>query len=565
MATNPNVLFKRGKQQNLPSTALDGVFYLTTDTHRLYVGQDNVPVLLNQTVNFVDSIAALTEKSKKWTTQQDKAAHEHDLYYVLPGAGDASNTHGGNILAVWCYDKTQNDYAWVQINPDHNTFIKELLLETTAGTDNDASTYIGFKRSDGVEQGVTFNIKGSGKTIEIEAAADGKGYVVTGDTYTLSRPNKGEIKLSSGLGQAPTSIKLIEGDNVTIDNGTNTNEIKISSQDTRNNKITTELNDDGSLYIAIEDSLGVEKTTTTVPLVMTYGASDNLTAHIGGNLSVYSKSEIDTKLKNLNGLTFIGSVGNNGTYQMDPANYVIKQGSTVLELHNGDMFLVADDDEVQYGADAYAKTGDLLIATGQETDGKLTSVTWTYVPSGDDAQLDTSYHFDGNIAENSMTIRSKTTFGDEGVAGKITFNAGTATTVTSAIDGNTAEKDEFLTVTVGHANVDCDVTNATDDDIYNLNNADTVDVVTGITVNAQGHVTDVVNTRVAAPRYKLEAEPDVQAAVNGVTHSVTIKQGLILGGNNAVYQTTGYKLQSDSLKITANGSNIQVDCVWGDF
>jgi hypothetical protein len=311
--------------------------------------------------------------------------------------------------------------------------------------------------------------------------------------------------------------------------------------------------------------LGVEKTTTTVPLVMTYGASDNLTAHIGGNLSVYSKSEIDTKLKNLNGLTFIGSVGNNGTYQMDPANYVIKQGSTVLELHNGDMFLVADDDEVQYGADAYAKTGDLLIATGQETDGKLTSVTWTYVPSGDDAQLDTSYHFDGNIAENSMTIRSKTTFGDEGVAGKITFNAGTATTVTSAIDGNTDEKDEFLTVTVGHANVDCDVTNATDDDIYNLNNADTVDVVTGITVNAQGHVTDVINTRVAAPRYKLEAEPDVKAAVNGVTHSVTIKQGLILGGNNPVYQTTGYKLQSDSLKITANGSNIQVDCVWGDF
>jgi hypothetical protein len=67
MATNPNVLFKRGKQQNLPSTALDGVFYLTTDTHRLYVGQDNVPVLLNQTVQFVNSIQELTDKSKNWT------------------------------------------------------------------------------------------------------------------------------------------------------------------------------------------------------------------------------------------------------------------------------------------------------------------------------------------------------------------------------------------------------------------------------------------------------------------------------------------------------------------
>lgn len=33
-----NILFKRGLQNNLPTTATDGVFYLTTDTNRLYVG-----------------------------------------------------------------------------------------------------------------------------------------------------------------------------------------------------------------------------------------------------------------------------------------------------------------------------------------------------------------------------------------------------------------------------------------------------------------------------------------------------------------------------------------------
>ena len=37
-----------------------------------------------------------------------------------------------------------------------------------------------------------------------------------------------------------------------------------------------------------------------------------------------------------------------------------------------------------------------------------------------------------------------------------------------------------------------------------------------------------------------------------------------------VYQTAGYKLQSDSLKVSvvaaADGKqNVQIDCVWGDF
>jgi hypothetical protein len=35
-----NVYFKRGMQKDLPtSNIVDGAFYLTQDTHRLYVGQ----------------------------------------------------------------------------------------------------------------------------------------------------------------------------------------------------------------------------------------------------------------------------------------------------------------------------------------------------------------------------------------------------------------------------------------------------------------------------------------------------------------------------------------------
>ena len=217
------------------------------------------------------------------------------------------------------------------------------------------------------------------------------------------------------------------------------------------------------------------------------------------------------------------------------------------------MFLVAGD--VKYGADAYAKTGDLLIATGTETDGKLTKVDWTYVPSGDDAALDTSYHFDGNVADNTMTIRSKTTLGDEGIAGKMTFKAGTATTVSSEIDGNTAEKNEFLTVTVGHANVPNTKVNASDDNAIDLSSASAVDVITGVTVNEQGHVENVTATRVLATRYQLAAFPKLTAASSGIETSVQIQQGLVLNGD-VTYQTTGYKLQSDSLNVSVKSGNV---------
>lgn len=562
---NPNVLFKRGLQSALPSTVIDGAFYLTTDTHRLYVGQGTTPVLLNQTVQFVNSIAELTAKSADWTTEELKKAHEHDLYYVLPGAGDASNSTGGNILAVWCYDKTENKYAWVQINPDHNVYVNKLLFETVAGTNNDADVKINWGRNDTYEASVSFKVKGEGKTIEVKAAENSAGFVLKGDTYTLSRPAKGEIRLNSALGQNATSVKLVEGDNVTISNGTEANEIKIASHNTKNSSVALELDSNtGNISFKIQDTDSDEKTASTGPITMKYGASGNLSAPLGGTLSVYSKNEIDNKLKDLNGLTFIGSVGKNGTYQMSETDFKVYQGPTALSLHNGDMFLVAGD--VKYGTNLNAKTGDLLIATGTENaQGILTTVTWTYVPSGDDAQLDTSYHFDGDVSDNSMTIRSKTTFGDEGIAGKMTFKAGTATTVSSTVDGNTAEQNEFLTVTVGHANVTNTKTNASDGAAIDLSNSDSVDVITDVTVNEQGHVTNVTATRVLPPKYKLSPTPELTAANAGIQTSVQVKQGLILGTNNAVYQETGYKLQSDSLKLSVNSGNVQIDCVWGDF
>lgn len=560
---NPNVLFKRGLQSALPSTVIDGAFYLTTDTHRLYVGQGTTPVLLNQTVQFVNSIAELTAKSADWTTEELKKAHEHDLYYVLPGAGDASNTQGGNILAVWCYDKTEKKYAWVQINPDHNTFVTDMKQYVSA-VNNVATVRTTLTQNDGeAAKAVQFTVTGSGNTIDVNGA-DGN-ITLKGDTYTLSRPTNGEIKLSSALGQAASSVKLVAGANVTIENNaSNANQIDISAHDTTNTSAVLSLDANGKLTVKVNDSDGGNVTASTENITMKYGSAGNLTAPIGGTLNVYSKADIDGMFKDLNGLTYVGTVGSNGTYTMG-TDFKVYNGSTAINVHNGDMFLVAGD--VKYGTDANAHKGDLLIATGTETDGVLSSITWTYVPSGDDAKLDTTYDFDGDATSNSMTFRAVSSLdGPQGVVGKISFKAGTASTVSSVVSGTTADKNEQLEVTVGHAAVDH--TDATGSAI-DLNESAEMNVITGVEVNTEGHVTQVTTSKVSAPRYTLGAAPSLVASTAGVQTAVTIKQGIRLGAGEIIPQTVGYKLQSDSLKVsvvTNDGKqNVQIDCVWGDF
>ena len=561
-----NVLFKRGQQASLPAigSATDGVFYLTTDTHRLYVGQGTTPVLLNQTVQFVKNIAELTSISSGWTTDAMKEAHLQDLYYVLPGGGNGTNTHNGNILAVWCKDTTNNTYSWVQINPDHNTFVTDMQQHVIAGTANDVTVRTSLTQNDGNDAKlISFKVTGSGKTIDVDGA-DGN-ITLTGDTYTLSRPAKGEIRLNSALGQNATSIKLIEDENITIANGTNANEIKIKAHDTKNSSAVLSLDANGKLTVKVNDTNGDNVNASTGNITMKYGVGGALNAPIGQTMNVYSMSEIDAKFRDLNGLTYVGTVGpngGNGIYAMG-TDFKIYNGTTAINVHNGDMFLVAGD--IKYGTDKNAKAGDLLIATGTETNGVLSAITWTYVPSGDDVKLDTTYNFNGNASDNSMTIKTISSIdGDMGVAGKMSFTAGTATTVSSVVSGNTSDKNEILAVTIGHADVACNKT--AKGTAVDLSSTAKTNVITGVEVNSQGHVTKITTTEVSATRYKLSAAPSLSASTAGTLKAVTIKQGLVLGADDPVYQTTGFKLQSNSLSITkTNDNNIQVDYVWGEF
>ena len=76
-----NILFKRGLHKNLPASAIDGAFYLTEDTHRLYAGIGTELVDLNKYIVMVNN--------------------QNDLPTTNVQVGDFAYIKDSNILAVY--------------------------------------------------------------------------------------------------------------------------------------------------------------------------------------------------------------------------------------------------------------------------------------------------------------------------------------------------------------------------------------------------------------------------------------------------------------------------------
>ena len=122
-----NVSFKRGLQADLPnSNIVDGAFYLTTDTNRLYVGGAHDKLeLLNQSIKFYTYDDVFRENSTVPKV-------EGQFYYLSDK----------NILCTFAKTKTHPDGEWVQINPDHNdnTLVYVSGLNVTKGNSTEGDT-----------------------------------------------------------------------------------------------------------------------------------------------------------------------------------------------------------------------------------------------------------------------------------------------------------------------------------------------------------------------------------------------------------------------------------------
>lgn len=119
-----NVMFKRGTQTgfNNLTTYQDGCFYLTTDSHRLYVGTGNNKAdLVSQSVITYPNWAAIEALSNKSSSSYAPGLCSEGQFYYAKAE---------NILCTYSGNK------WVQINPDHNddhdTYVKSVSVAKNA-------------------------------------------------------------------------------------------------------------------------------------------------------------------------------------------------------------------------------------------------------------------------------------------------------------------------------------------------------------------------------------------------------------------------------------------------
>lgn len=115
-----NVMFKRGTQSgfNNLSTYQDGCFYLTTDSHRLYIGTGNNKAdLVSQSVITYPSWASIEALSNSSSSSYAPGLCSEGQFYYAKAE---------NILCTYSNGK------WIQINPDHNddhdTYVKSVSV-----------------------------------------------------------------------------------------------------------------------------------------------------------------------------------------------------------------------------------------------------------------------------------------------------------------------------------------------------------------------------------------------------------------------------------------------------
>ena len=586
-----NVKFLKGTQEkfNTLSSFTDGAFYLTTDTDRLYFAQSSTEcVPLNQFIRTVTEV-----EFKALTTAQ---VSKGDYYYVIDQ----------NILAI-CKDNS-GSLTWTQLNPDTNTntTFNEMNFESSV-TDNTVTITEKLKEYNAITGKQTGNalagdlkLKGT-NGVALTAENDSVGsttVTIEGDTYSLSsninnarqyeagkayivgdiividgkyqrcktpvaadnntsaaaivgsfEPLNAGISLVSANGQESSTFGFKQGVNVTINQFDG--EIQVSAVDT-----TLE---DGSLNVSNNETQGFDITVSdngnntvsgTLNPVISVGSSGKSSVHFvngAADLPVYTTSEIDSKFKGLNGMTYKGTIG--GAVATLPESNV----------SSGDTYMVAS---ASFEAGSInAKNGDLLIATGTEgADGYIASdgIIWTHVPSGDDSYKNTTYI--GTATPNSNTWGIKETSGT--VIGDVQFVAGTNMSISSTLGGSDKNDPTSIITTIQHGSVGAgDVTSTTDNTPDGgAVETNTFTAVTGVGRDSNGHVASVTTEqfKIKDTKYTFGAGVENNKIVTKLTDSISTEQAV-------TYEVASSSLNVTTTATTTNDVKVNVELEWGSF
>lgn len=230
-----NVMFKRGTQSsfNNLSTYQDGCFYLTTDSHRLYIGTgDNKANLVSQSVITYDNWAAIEALSNSSSSSYAPGLCSEGQFYYAKAE---------NILCTYSNGK------WIQINPDHNddhdTYVKSVsVAKNTADTVNgeklvyDVKITQAQKDLKGNNEGAPTEVSG-----KLTISASDLNQIATHTNVGMQAENSNSkvyLKNSGTGANAAAKVELAGGGSVSVSTDSS-NKITISGVDTTYSLNTT--------------------------------------------------------------------------------------------------------------------------------------------------------------------------------------------------------------------------------------------------------------------------------------------------------------------------------------
>ena len=453
----------------------------------------------------------------------------------------------------------------IQINVNTDTLYNYSGLTTSdANGKVTIPTKLGVKGSESTNfTQYAFSLVGA-NGIKIMETTDDGGITIYGTklSYTVA-DNTARIQLVDKDGTQNSAVAIKAGGNVSITEDAGA--IQISATNTKlDGKASYGSNLTQGFQILAKDTSGATSGGKIDPIIK-YGKDGSASVHFESGtatLDVYTKEEVDNLKASFDAMEYKGVTSGL------PTGTTIQNGWTYKASSSFDIPAANSAS----GSKVTVYAGDLIIA---ETAEGATTIKWGYVPSGNE---DTTYKI--ALLTQGIQLQQYPTGASTGTPiGSIEVLSGTNITVSP----QSSSTDKTMKLTVNH-----DAANRSDEarTTENINNAsagnsyhvksgaltviDASKGTNGIDTDDQGHIKKVYTKTVTI--YDTNARLDgmgVAVSVNDTkdTATVALTPKLITSKNETITKTGNvyFKSLNSNLQMTASGTNVQMDFVWGEF
>lgn len=491
-----NVLFKKGLLANLPSTKVEGTIYVTTDERAMYLDVSNSERIRLGDFIEVANIASLPDVS---------TANVSALYYA----------QSENVLAK------SNGTKWVQINPDNWFEVKSFAQSLTSSTTNNVTT-------------ITATTTLIQKNEAGDEAASGNGasqwstnlkFKDDGSVVTITKEGDDTIKISAKDEKVTSAANHYKYDS---SRDGSTDLTPTTDTTTGNTFITGVTVDDAGHIVGVKSREAVIDLISSAKLKSTEATPDTgSTAKSAANINLEVKHGTVTKTSDLkvegSGATTVAMSNEGKTLKISSTDQTVEYGhhynpsthesaSDKITIESGKILSEIKRDNAGH-----------VIGVTERNENTLSSVVVTSSGTENNVSLTTEVSDTlGTKKNGSIKITgsgdAKVTAVTNQIDGKKNYsiNIDTHDTKVTSVDnhykalkdGKTdASKPENL-IAAGTYNAS-DITNATITDAL----AETP-VITGVTIDAAGHVTGIKAAKVADTHNKLKDTGTASANVN---------------------------------------------------